>query len=51
VKTTCKVIKKEHTTDIADAFGAKIHTDLWGPSTVQTIGVCKYYVTFMDDHM
>jgi Reverse transcriptase (RNA-dependent DNA polymerase) len=50
VKTTCKVIKKERTVGIADAFGAEIHTDLWGPSTVQTIGGCKYYVTFTDDH-
>jgi hypothetical protein len=49
-KTTCKVINKECVVDIADAFGAEIHTDLWGPSSVQTIGGRKYYVTFTDDH-
>jgi hypothetical protein len=47
---TCKVINKECVADIADAFGAEIHTNLWGPSSVQTIGGCKYYISFTDDH-
>jgi hypothetical protein len=48
-KMTRKVIKKEYATGIADAFGTKIHTDIWGPSTIQTIAGHKYYVSFMDD--
>jgi hypothetical protein len=50
-KTTCKAINKERTTNIADTFRAEIHTNLWGPSSVQTIGSRKYYVMFTDDHM
>jgi len=49
-KTTRKVINKERVADIVNTFGAEVHTDLWGPSLVQTIGGRKYYVTFMDDH-
>jgi hypothetical protein len=49
-KMTHKVIKKEHTADIVDAFRAEIHTNLWGLSTVQTIRGRKYYVMFTDDH-
>jgi hypothetical protein len=46
-----KAINKEHVVDIADAFRVKIHTDLWGPSPVQTIRGYKYYVTFTDNHI
>jgi len=49
-KTTRKIINKERVADIADTFGAEVHTDLWGPSPVQTIGGRKYYVSFTDDH-
>jgi hypothetical protein len=48
--TTYKVINKERIADITDVFGAEIYTDLWGPSSVQTIGGCKYYISFTDDH-
>jgi len=26
-----------------------IHTDMWGPSLVASIGGIRYYVTFIDD--
>jgi len=26
-----------------------IHTDVWGPSPVASIGGVRYYVTFIDD--
>ena len=26
-----------------------IHTDVWGPSPVASIGGARYYVTFIDD--
>lgn len=35
----------------ANTFDAEIHTDIWGPSPVQGLGGCKYYITFTDDHM
>jgi hypothetical protein len=49
-KSTRKVICKQTSTPRADAFGDKIHTDVWGPSFVSTLGSCRYYVTFTDDH-
>lgn len=26
-----------------------VHTDLWGPSLVQSIGGSRYYISFIDD--
>jgi transposase InsO family protein len=34
---------------LADAFSAKVHTDLWEPSPLQSLGGRKYYITFTDD--
>jgi hypothetical protein len=48
-KSTCKPISKERTMPLADAFGAEVHTDLWGPSPLQSLGGRKYYVAFTDD--
>ena len=50
-KTMHKPIQKERDTPLADAFGAEVHTDLWGPSPTPSLGGHKYYVTFTDDHM
>ena len=49
-KTMCKPIQKERDAPLADAFGTEVHTDLWGPSPTPSLGGCKYYVTFTDDH-
>ena len=49
-KTTRKPISKERRSSPAQAFGDEIHSDLWGPSPVSTIGGRKYYVTFTDDY-
>ena len=27
-----------------------IHSDVWGPAQTPTVGECRYYVTFIDDH-
>ena len=27
-----------------------IHTDVWGPASTTSLGGCRYYVTFIDDH-
>ena len=26
-----------------------VHTDVWGPARVQSLGGSRYYVTFIDD--
>jgi len=49
-KATRKPINKERQSDLAEAFGDEIHSDLWGPSRTTTIGGRKYYVTFTDDY-
>ena len=49
-KATRKAIKKEREGAQASAFGEEIHSDLWGPSPLQTLGSRKYYITFTDDY-
>ena len=49
-KLTHKPIQKERTAPPANAFGVEVHTDLWGPSPVPSIGGRKYYVSFTDDY-
>jgi transposase InsO family protein len=48
-KLTRKPIRSERTAPPAKNFGAEIHTDLWGPSPVNSLGGRRYYATFMDD--
>ena len=48
-KATRKTIRKESATPRAEAFGDEVHTDVWGPAPVSTLGGRKYYVTFTDD--
>ena len=50
-KTMHKPIQKERDAPLADAFGAEVHTDLWGPLPTPSLGGHKYYVTFTDDHI
>ena len=50
-KTTHKVICKISEVSPAQSFGDEIHTDIWGPAPISTIGGRKYYVTFTDNHM
>ena len=49
-KSTRKVIRREHKESLTPSFGAKVHTDLWGPSLVASLEGCKYYITFTNDH-
>jgi hypothetical protein len=49
-KATRKPIQKAREMSYASAFGEEIHSDLWGPSSVQTPGKRECYVTFTDDH-
>ena len=49
-KATRKPIGKEHDPPCCEEPGDKVHTDLWGPSPVQTPGHSLYYASFTDDH-
>ena len=31
-------------------FGGEIHSDIWGPAPIETIGGRRYFVSFTDDH-
>jgi len=48
-KSTHKVIQKERQAPLARAFGDEVHTDVWGPSPMLSLGKRKYYITFTDD--
>jgi hypothetical protein len=41
-KATRKPIRRERIVPQAENFGDEIHTDLWGPSPVKSIGGCEY---------
>jgi hypothetical protein len=49
-KLTRKTIRLEREVLPAAAFRDEIHSDVWGPSLVTSIGGRKYYVTFTDDY-
>lgn len=49
-KTTKKPIKKERSAPRAASFGDEIHSDVWGPSPLESIFHHKYYASFIDDH-
>jgi hypothetical protein len=49
-KTTRKPIKAECTVALATAFGVEVHSDVWGPSPLNSMGGCRYYITFTDDY-
>ena len=48
-KTTHKPIRKLHDPPRHEKLGNEVHTDLWGPSLVQTSVHSCYYVSFTDD--
>ena len=49
-KATRKIIRSERTAPQAPAFGDEIHSDVWGPSPLESKGGRKYYISFTDDH-
>jgi len=49
-KATHKPIGKEREPKQQDKLGDEVHTDLWGPSQVQTPSGKSYYVSFTDDN-
>ncbi|KAL5483092.1 hypothetical protein ACEPAI_8321 [Sanghuangporus weigelae] len=48
-RSTRKEISKSRAGKLAKKFRDEIHSDLWGPAPVQSIGGKQYYVTFTDD--
>jgi hypothetical protein len=48
-KATCKEIQKEREVLLSDVLGEEIHSDVWEPSPVPSLGGRRYYVTFTDD--
>ena len=48
-KTTRKPIGKLCDPPRREKLGDEVHTDLWGPSLVQTSTHSRYYMSFTDD--
>lgn len=43
-------IPKQREGPRATEYGAEIHSNVWGPASVQSIGGRRYFVTFTDDY-
>jgi hypothetical protein len=48
-KMMCKPVPHKREGERANEFGAEVHSDVWGPSPIKTIGGKAYYVSFTDD--
>jgi hypothetical protein len=48
-KITQTPVEKERRSELCKSQGEKVHTDVWGPSEVQTIGGNQWYISFTDD--
>jgi len=49
VKMTCSPLPKERTGKHTKKKGSEVHTDMWGPSPVKSLGSKLYYISFTDD--
>ena len=49
-KATCKPIRKSRKAPRASEFRGEIHSDVWGPSPVQTPSHKEFYMSFTDDY-
>ena len=45
-----KPIRSECVAPPAKHFGAEVHTDLWGPSPISSLGRRRYYISFTNNH-
>ena len=50
MKSRCQSVPQVHEGKHMTMFGGKIHSDVWGPALVETIGGWHYFVSFMDDY-
>jgi hypothetical protein len=48
-KVTYKEIQKKHKGPLSDMLGAEVHSDVWGPSPIFSLGRRRYYVRFTND--
>ena len=46
---TCKPVPKERSGKNVESPGGEVHTDVWGPSPVKSLGGKLYYISFTDD--
>ncbi|THH01090.1 hypothetical protein EW026_g1530 [Hermanssonia centrifuga] len=49
-KATRKPVQRYREGDRSAAIGDEIHSDVWGPAPVETLGGRRYYVSFTDDN-
>jgi len=49
-KSRRQTVPKVREGERAKAFGEEIHSDVWGPSPVQSLGGRRYFITFTDDY-
>jgi hypothetical protein len=49
-KSRHQKIPKVREGDCVTSFGEEIHSDVWGPSPVESLGGRCFFVTFTDDH-
>ncbi|THG94474.1 hypothetical protein EW026_g7010 [Hermanssonia centrifuga] len=49
-KATHKPIWKEREGEHAATVGSEVHSDVWGPSPMETLKGHQYYVSFTDNH-
>ena len=45
-----KPIQKVRVEERATAVGEEVHSDIWGPATVETINRKQYFISFTDDY-
>jgi len=50
VKPTCKTLPKEHGGPHVTNIGEKVHLDIWGPATPQSLDGREYFISFMDEY-
>ena len=44
-------VSKERLGERATTYGGEIHSDLWGPAPLESLGGQRYYVSYTDDKM
>ena len=49
MKMMCAPLPKEKTRRHVDKFSSVVHTDMWGPSLVKSLGGKLYYISFTND--
>jgi hypothetical protein len=49
-KSRRQAVPKAREGERATSFGEEIHSDVWGPSSVETLGGRRYFVSFTDDY-